>query len=300
MRKFGVLFTLFLAILVSRWWPDHRIHFTHAWETVRLHILDGINALTDANSRFLAPLFRLFRFKSVDYTSTDENDGTFKLPRCLRNPTALERLEKYKHLAVLGHVFDVSSNQQIYGPNGIYAFLTGRDATRMLVSEGMKDSGLEAYALDGLTSAQLYELGDWLKLYNRKYPCVGYIPSVYRSPMGDASDLLTELLEAWNRQSPEGLDFSEVLPPCNSFFDGRMLRLTCNSYNSDTSEELYPRQLLEPEKAKMRCACVPKSHLTHPRLRLYPGCSDIADHCLVKIDDPESVWTSTLASIEAI
>lgn len=107
----------------------------------------------------------------------------------------------------------------------------GRDATRMLVSEDMKDSGLEAYALDGLTSAQLYELGDWLKLYTRKYPCVGYIPSAYRSPMGDASDLLTELLRAWNKQSPESLDFFELLPPCNSFFDGKILRLTCNLYS---------------------------------------------------------------------
>lgn len=117
--------TLFLAILVSRWWPDHRVHFNRAWETVRLLILDGMNALIDANSRFLAPLFRLFRFMSVDSASTDENDGPFKLPRCLRNPTAPESLEKHKHLAILGHVFDVSSNQQIYGPNGIYAFLTG-------------------------------------------------------------------------------------------------------------------------------------------------------------------------------
>ncbi|VDK20605.1 unnamed protein product [Taenia asiatica] len=300
MRKVGVLVALFLAILVSRWRPDHGVRFNLAWETVRLHILDTMNALIDANSRLLAPLFRLFRFNSIYPASTDENDGPFKLPRCLRNPIAPERLEKYKHLAILGHVFDVSSNQQIYGPNGIYAFLTGRDATRMLVSEDMQDSGLEAYALDGLTSAQLYELGDWLKLYTRKYPCMGYIPSVYRSPMGDASDLLIELQKAWNKRSPESLDFSELLPPCSSFFDGKILRLTCNLYVSDTSEELYPRQLLEPEKAKMRCACVPKSHLTHPRLRLYPGCSDITNQCLIKIDDPENVWTSRLASIEAI
>ncbi|VDM26113.1 unnamed protein product [Hydatigera taeniaeformis] len=209
-------------------------------------------------------------------------------------------MEKHKHIAILGHVFDVSSNQRIYGPNGIYAPFTGRDATRMLVSEGMKDSGLEAYALDGLTSAQLYELGDWLKLYTRKYPCVGYIPSVYRSPMGDASNLLIELLNTWNKQSPKSLDFLELLPPCNSFFDGKLLRLTCNPYTSDTSEELYPRQLLEPEKARLRCACVPTSYLTHPRLRLYPDCPGIADHCLIKIDDPESVWTSRLASIEVI
>ena len=109
-------------------------------------------------------------------------------------------------------------------------FNTGRDATRILVSEGMNDSGSDVYALDGLTSIQLYELGDWLKLYSRKYPCVGHIPGPFYSPMGDPTELLLNLFEAWNRQSPESLNFAELLPSCNSFFDGKMLRLSCSPY----------------------------------------------------------------------
>lgn len=50
----------------------------------------------------------------------------------------------------------------------------------------------------------------------------------------------------------------------------------------------------------MRCACVPKSHLTHSRLRLYPGCSDIADQCLISIADAENIWTGGMASFDII
>ena len=100
----------------------------------------------------------------------------------------------------------------------------------MLVSEAMKDSSSEAYALDGLTSAQLYELGDWLKLYSRKYTCIGHVPGAYYSPMGDPSQLVLDLLDAWNKQPPESSNFAELLPSCNSFFDGKMLRLTCSLY----------------------------------------------------------------------
>lgn len=101
----------------------------------------------------------------------------------------------------------------------------------MIISDGMKDAESDIFALDALTSSQLNELGDWLKIYTRKYRCIGYLPGVYWSPMGDPSELLVNLVEAWNTQPPENIDFDELLPPCNSFFDGKKLRLSCNLYN---------------------------------------------------------------------
>uniref|UniRef100_A0A5K3FQT4 Cytochrome b5 heme-binding domain-containing protein n=1 Tax=Mesocestoides corti TaxID=53468 RepID=A0A5K3FQT4_MESCO len=300
MWKLGVLIVL-LSALLPHLWPECSSELHRMWETFRPTLLDWMNALIAANTRIMHPFLRLFNLKVMEANSSPETTKPFTLPSCLRNPIALERLIEHKHLVVLGHVFDVSPNVEAYGPNGVYAFLTGRDATRLIVSEGMEDSPSEGYALDGLTSSQIYELGDWLKLYARKYSCVGYIPGVYYSPMGDASDLLLELLDVWNKQPPEYVDFDELLPACSSFFDGKLLRLACNPYGSDqASDTLYPRQLLEPEKATVRCACVPKTLLTHARLRRYPGCPGTADHCFVKINNPESVWTGRLASVETI
>ncbi|VDL11642.1 unnamed protein product [Hymenolepis diminuta] len=301
MRKLGILSCLLFAILLPQVWPNYKDYLNRGFNKIRPVILDGMMYLIDVNSHLMEPLINLFRLKTADLNDKDGDDTEpFKLPQCLKQPIALEKLEKYKHLSILGVVFDVSSNRQLYGPDGIYALLTGRDATRMIISDGMKDAESDIFALDALTSSQLNELGDWLKIYIRKYRCIGYLPGVYWSPMGDPSELLVNLVEAWNKQPPENIDFDELLPPCNSFFDGKKLRLSCNLYNSDSSEHFYPRQLLEPEKAKMRCACVPKSHLTHSRLRLYPGCSDIADQCLISIANAESIWTGGMASFDII
>lgn len=95
----------------------------------------------------------------------------------------------------------------------------------------MSDAESGVFALNGLTSTQLYELGDWFKLYTRKYPCVGHVPGVYWSPMGDPSEMLLDLVKTWNNQPPGVEDLSDLLPPCNSFFDGKVLRLTCSLFN---------------------------------------------------------------------
>ncbi|VDN98911.1 unnamed protein product [Rodentolepis nana] len=300
MWKLGILSCFLFAVLIPQIWPNCKDYLNRGLEKVQPVVLGGMMNLIDANARLMEPVFSFFRLKVADLSNKDDDGtGPFKLPQCLKQPFTVEKLAKYEHLSILGVVFDVSSNHQLYGPDGLYALLTGRDATRMIISEGMKDTGSDIFALDALTSSQLNELGDWLKIYMRKYRCIGYLPGVYWSPMGDPSELLVNLIEAWNKHSPESIDFHD-LPPCNSFFDGKKLRLSCNLYSSDSSEQFFPRQLLEPEKAKMRCACVPKSHLTHSRLRLYPGCSDIADQCLIPIADAESIWTGRLTSFDTI
>ncbi len=112
-------------------------------------------------------------------------------------------------------------------------FCKGRDATRLLVSEdAVKETEEELYALDGLSSTQISELGDWLKMYARKYRCVGHLPGIYFSPMGDPSDYLLRLFETWNTQPLEGLHSTEKLPECAQFSEGNMLMLTCASYKT--------------------------------------------------------------------
>lgn len=90
-------------------------------------MLDGMMDLIDANARLMAPIIHLFHLKTADSFNEDEDEtGPFKLPQCLKHPMSPEKLEKYAHLSILGVVFDVSSNWQSYGSEGVYAFLTGR------------------------------------------------------------------------------------------------------------------------------------------------------------------------------
>ncbi|VDN20013.1 unnamed protein product [Dibothriocephalus latus] len=96
-------------------------------------------------------------------------------------------------------------------------------------SNASEETILKGFALDGLSSTQLTELGDWMKFYSRKYRCVGYIPGPYFSPMGEASDYLKQLVALWNRRDVEHADLADLFPPCSSFFDGKFLTLRCNS-----------------------------------------------------------------------
>lgn len=45
-------------------------------------------------------------------------------------------------LALLGHVYDVSSGKQFYGPGGAYSFFTGKDGSRAFVTGQFDEEGL--------------------------------------------------------------------------------------------------------------------------------------------------------------
>lgn len=126
MQKLGILSCLLFAILLPQVWPNYKDYLNRGLNKIRPVILDGMMYLIDVNSHLMEPLISLFRLKTADLNDKEEDGtGPFKLPQCLKQPIFVEKLEKYKHLSILGVVFDVSSNRQLYGPDGIYALLTG-------------------------------------------------------------------------------------------------------------------------------------------------------------------------------
>ncbi|VEL16535.1 unnamed protein product [Protopolystoma xenopodis] len=58
--------------------------------------------------------------------SFDDSSTEFKLPECQPNAFSLDQLVRHQHLSILGHVFDVSTNLDMYGTEGGYADFTGK------------------------------------------------------------------------------------------------------------------------------------------------------------------------------
>lgn len=126
MWKIGIALCLLVALLIPQIWPDYKECWNQGWNRVNPYLVDGMMSLIDVNARFMAPLINLFTLKSASPSLENEKlSGPFKLPQCMKQPLAVEKLKKHNHFSILGVVFDVSSNEQIYGPAGIYAYLTG-------------------------------------------------------------------------------------------------------------------------------------------------------------------------------
>jgi predicted heme/steroid binding protein len=52
-------------------------------------------------------------------------------------------------LAVGGHVFDVTSGRQHYGPGGGYAFFTGKDGSAAFVTGAFNETGAQTHGSEG-------------------------------------------------------------------------------------------------------------------------------------------------------
>nr|VZI29937.1 unnamed protein product [Spirometra erinaceieuropaei] len=306
MWRFTSLAVVIIAAIGPYLYPGSNKYTGEVWRSFSSGIATLSDRLVSLGHAFMEKVYHACGWRVGDFNLNEETN----LPECMRQPMDVDQLRPYIHLSLLGHVFDVSANSKVYGPKGVYTGMTGRDATRLIFSNKLlpgssgssEENIVKGFALDGLSSTQLAELGDWMKFYSRKYRCVGYIPGPYFSPMGEASDYLKQLVGLWNRRDFAHADLADLFPPCSSFFDGKSLTLRCNSergVGDADSGVMYPRQLLEPEKATVRCACIPAEHLTHPRVRQYPGCPSTAIQCQLEVEDAESVWTGGILPIEA-
>ena len=75
-------------------------------------------------------------------------------------------------LAASGIVFNVWRSRELYGKDGVYHALAGRDSTRMLAKMLLEDESEEERKED-LTSWEQSQLEDWIHTFDAKYDCVG-------------------------------------------------------------------------------------------------------------------------------
>src|SRR3978361_1867377 len=88
------------------------------------------------------------------------------------------------YLAVRGHIFDVTSGRNFYGPGGPYQNFAGRDASRGLAcgsfDEDMLTEDLQGPLdkLEDLGGEEMEALRGWEERFNEKYLVVGKLVPV--------------------------------------------------------------------------------------------------------------------------
>jgi hypothetical protein len=98
-------------------------------------------------------------------------------------------------LACVGHVFDVSSGEKFYGPNGPYKIFGRQDASRVF-GDGKFDATENLDNIDGLLGEQLDGVIDYLKFYqnHKSYKFVGLLHGRYFNANGSPTVKYQEFL----------------------------------------------------------------------------------------------------------
>jgi len=79
------------------------------------------------------------------------------------------------YIAARGLVFDVSSGESFYGPEGGYHLFAGKIAQRALALMSLNQEDVENTNLDDLEPKDLKVLDDWIDRYFDKYPLIGLL-----------------------------------------------------------------------------------------------------------------------------
>lgn len=90
-------------------------------------------------------------------------------------------------------IFDVTASRKLYGKDGPYHVMAGRDASRALAT-GCTTEDCAKGSLDGLTEAELKEIDRWLELYRAsdKYSVVGTLIEDVAEELAKAEILSSE------------------------------------------------------------------------------------------------------------
>ncbi|KAE8269841.1 hypothetical protein A4X09_0g2500 [Tilletia walkeri] len=70
------------------------------------------------------------------------------------------------YLAVMGDVYDVTSNPRIYGPGGSYSFFAGRDASRAYITGCFENESQLTHDLRGLSDEDMSHVLLWKKFFD--------------------------------------------------------------------------------------------------------------------------------------
>jgi membrane-associated progesterone receptor component len=110
-------------------------------------------------------------------------------------------------IGIMGRVYDVSSGERFYGPEGRYSLFAGHDITYAL-STGCRTKECVEMPPNGLEGKQILEAKRWLSFFHMhdKYPLVGKLEGNY------FQDLLSELVDLSIQQNG-GDSKGNIQPP---------------------------------------------------------------------------------------
>ncbi|KAF5403787.1 hypothetical protein PHET_02876 [Paragonimus heterotremus] len=202
----------------------------------------------------------------------------FALPRCMKNPLRVERLKKHTHLSLLGLVFDVSVYEELYGSKGSLAKLTGHNEIHHFCQSTVSGG----FALDGLSELQLIDILRWLQFISSNYQCVGYLPGVYFDPFGEPTAYMHNILHVFKSIAMRQAGLAALFPDCQSKTIHGKPWAVCPalpSRDSQQTELMVPRKLVDPSQSRARCVCVQSGLLNHPWIREYPNCNRNSPVC---------------------
>jgi len=94
------------------------------------------------------------------------------------------------YVAVLGKVYDVSSNRRVYGKDGMYQHFSGKDGSRAFVTGDWHGAVPD---LVGLVPADIKKINGWGEFFAGRYTYVGKMIGHFYSEKGWPTDALLEV-----------------------------------------------------------------------------------------------------------
>lgn len=80
------------------------------------------------------------------------------------------------YVGIKGLIYDVLANAKSYGPEKSYNALAGKESTRLLALNKLKDDGINnTWYIDDLSEKQLASLDKWIEFFHKRYRIIGVI-----------------------------------------------------------------------------------------------------------------------------
>ncbi|CAF3819952.1 unnamed protein product [Rotaria sordida] len=190
------------------------------------------------------------------------------------------------YLAILGHVFNVTSAPQFYSSTGSYKFFTGRDAARGFHTGGTSAEDLTD-DLTGLTDEDIAGIYGWLTFYQKQYPQIGKLIGRYFDSNGAPTEHFSNVLTSVNimkKKKEEQARFEQQWPPCNSEWShdaGKRVWCTEKSGGIERPWTGVPRRYFDSSTKTERCVCVKNADQQDGRFRQYEDCSPTSIECKI-------------------
>ncbi|UJR26163.1 hypothetical protein I4U23_007507 [Adineta vaga] len=188
------------------------------------------------------------------------------------------------YLAILGHVFDVSSAPRFYSSTGSYKFYTGRDASRSFHTGKSSEEDL-VDDLTGLNDEAISSIYDWLTFYQKQYPQIGKLIGRYFDVNGIPTKHFHNVLTSVNlmkKKEEEKTSFEQKWPPCNSEWShdtGRRVWCTEKSGGIERTWIGFPRRYFDSLVKAERCVCIQNSDQQDGRFKQYTDCPSTSYEC---------------------